>query len=112
VFWRYISGFDVEPRTTTGTPRAGQVASFGATNPNRVVGAYRSIDSFHWFDLNLGFNVTDEIRVSALIENLFDRRPPEVGSTIGSTAFNTGNTFPSVYDALGRRFSVTLGLNF
>jgi iron complex outermembrane recepter protein len=112
VFWRYISGFDVEPRTTTGTPRAGQVASFGATNPNRVVGAYRSIDSFHWFDLNLGFNVTNEIRVSALIENLFDRRPPEVGSTIGSTAFNTGNTFPSVYDALGRRFSVTLGLNF
>ena len=112
LFWRYVSGFDVEPRTTPTTPAAGQVASFGATNPNRVVGAYRSIEAYHWFDLNLGFNVTEGIRVSALIENLFDRRPPEVGSTIGSTAFNTGNTFPSVYDALGRRFSVTLGLQF
>jgi outer membrane receptor protein involved in Fe transport len=112
LFWRYISGFDVEPRTTATPPTAGQLASFGATNPNRVVGAYRSIDSFNWFDLNLGFNVTDSIRVSALIENLFDRDPPEVGSTIGSTSFNSGNTFPTVYDALGRRFSVTVGLNF
>jgi outer membrane receptor protein involved in Fe transport len=112
IFWRYISGFDVEPRTVPNTLQPGVVGSFGATNPARVVGAYRSIDSFHWFDLNLGFNVTNEIRVSALIENLFDRNPPEVGSTIGSTSFNSGNTFPSVYDALGRRFSVTIGLNF
>lgn len=112
LLWRYISGFDVEPRTVPNTLQPGVVGSFGATNPNRVVGAYRSIDSYNWFDLNLGFNVTQEIRVSALIENLFDRNPPEVGSTIGSTAFNTGNTFPTVYDALGRRFSVTIGLNF
>ena len=56
--------------------------------------------------------MTEGLRVTALIENLFDRKPPETGSTIGSTAFNTGNTFPSVYDALGRRFSVTLGLSF
>jgi iron complex outermembrane recepter protein len=112
LLWRYISGFDVEPRTTAGTPTAGQVASFGAANPSRVVGAYRSIDSYNWFDLNLGFNVTEGIRLSALVENLLDRQPPETGSTIGSTAFNTGNTFPSVYDALGRRFSVTIGLSF
>ncbi|MFN3990583.1 MAG: TonB-dependent receptor domain-containing protein [Erythrobacter sp.] len=112
LLWRYISGFDVEPRTVPNTLQPGVVGSFGATNPNRVVGAYRSIDSYNWFDLNLGFNVTNDIRVAALIENLFDRKPPEVGSTIGSTAFNTGNTFPSVYDALGRRFSVTIGLSF
>ena len=112
LFWRYISGFDVEPRTVPNTLQPGVVGSFGATNPNRVVGAYRSIDAYNWFDLNLGFDVTDKIRVSALIENLFDKNPPEVGSTIGSTAFNTGNTFPTVYDALGRRFSVTIGLNF
>lgn len=112
LLWRYISGFDVEPRTVPNTLQPGVVGSFGATNPNRVVGAYRSIDSYNWFDLNLGFNVTEGLRVTALIENLFDRKPPETGSTIGSTAFNTGNTFPSVYDALGRRFSVTLGLSF
>lgn len=112
LFWRYISDFDVEPRTVPNTLQPGVVGSFGAADPNRVVGAYRSIESFNWFDLNLGFNVTEGLRLTALIENLFDRKPPEVGSTIGSTAFNTGNTFPSVYDALGRRFSVTIGLSF
>lgn len=112
LLWRYISDFDVEPRTVTGTQQPGVVGSFGATNPNRVVGAYRSTPSYNWFDLNLGFNVSDEIRVSALVENLFDRKPPSLGSTIGSTAFNTGNTFPSVFDALGRRYTVTMGLTF
>lgn len=29
------------------------------------------------------------------------KKPPLVGSTIGATAFNSGNTYPSTYDALG-----------
>ncbi len=112
LLWRYISEFNVEPRTVPNTLQPGVVGSFGAANPARVIGAYRSTPSYNWFDLNVGFNISDEIRVSALVENLFDRKPPEVGSTIGSTAQNTGNTFPSLFDALGRRYTVTLGLTF
>lgn len=112
LLWRYISDFQVEPRTVPNTLQPGVVGSFGAANPNRVIGAYRETPSYNWFDLNIGFNITEELRFSVLVENMFDRKPPEVGSTIGSTAFNTGNTFPSLFDALGRRYTATIGLTF
>ena len=44
--------------------------------------------------------------------NLFDKEPPIVGSTIGIDLFNSGNTYPSTYDALGRRFAVGARLKF
>ena len=37
------------------------------------------------------------------IMNIADRQPDVVGSNIGTTAFNTGNIYPSTYDPLGRR---------
>ena len=46
------------------------------------------------------------------VTNLFDTDPPIVGSTIGSTSFNSGNTYPSTYDALGRRFAIGGRLKF
>ena len=41
-----------------------------------------------------------------------DKQPPIVGSSIGSTAFNSGNTYPSTYDALGRRFAASARIRF
>ena len=41
-----------------------------------------------------------------------NRKPPAVGSTIGSTGFNSGNTYPSTFDALGRRYAVSARLKF
>jgi hypothetical protein len=35
-----------------------------------------------------------------------------VGQTIGSTGYNSGGTYPSVYDAIGRRFLVGARLRF
>ena len=35
-----------------------------------------------------------------------------VGNTIGSTTFNSGNIYPSTYDALGRRYAVSAKLKF
>ena len=43
---------------------------------------------------------------------MLNRKPPIVGNDIGSTAFNSGNTYPSTYDALGRRFGVSGRLKF
>ena len=46
------------------------------------------------------------------VQNLLNKQPPIVGTGIGSTAFNSGNTYPSTYDALGRRYAVSARLRF
>ncbi|PAX07265.1 TonB-dependent receptor domain-containing protein [Sphingomonas lenta] len=115
LLWRHISELEYEPRTganATTQPAAGTVGSFGSSNPASVVESYRQIDEFNYFDLNIGFDLTDALRLNFLVENLLDKDPPEVGNTIGSTSFNSGNTYPSVYDALGRRFTASARLRF
>jgi outer membrane receptor protein involved in Fe transport len=44
--------------------------------------------------------------------NLFDKDPPVVGNSAGSTTANGGNTFPATYDPLGRRFSASARIKF
>lgn len=115
VFWQYMSAVNYEPRSVAGVVvpiDQTVVGSFGSTDPNRIVGAYRRISPYHWFDLNLGADVTDNLRLSLLVQNLFDRKAPDVGNTIGTTAQNSGNTYPSIYDALGRRYTLTAGVRF
>ncbi len=73
---------------------------------------FRSIQSEHYFDLTARFNATDNMTFTATVQNLFDNQPKVVGNTIGNTAFNSGNVFPSSYDALGRRYAVSAKLKF
>jgi outer membrane receptor protein involved in Fe transport len=58
------------------------------------------------------FNVSDHVTFTVAAQNLFNRKPPVVGASIGSTSYNSGNTFPSTYDALGRRFAASVRLKF
>jgi outer membrane receptor protein involved in Fe transport len=50
--------------------------------------------------------------MTATVQNLLDKDPPLTGNNAGSTSYNSGNTFPSTYDALGRRYAVTAKLRF
>ena len=70
------------------------------------------IPAYNWFDLATRFDVSDNLDLTITVQNLLDKHPPIVGSTIGSTSFNSGNTYPSTYDALGRRFAVSARLKF
>jgi outer membrane receptor protein involved in Fe transport len=58
------------------------------------------------------FNVNENFDLTLTVMNLFDKKPPIVGGTIGSTTFNGGNTYPSTYDALGRRFAAGARVKF
>ncbi|WP_228243009.1 TonB-dependent receptor domain-containing protein [Porphyrobacter sp. GA68] len=73
---------------------------------------FERIDEKHYFDLSTRFELTDDANLVFSVFNLFDKQPPIVGSTIGSTAFNSGNTYPSTYDPLGRRYAVGINLQF
>jgi iron complex outermembrane receptor protein len=92
--WRYIGSVEEEPGGTV------------------FFEPYRSIGSQSYFDLTGEWRATKNLRVNLTIVNAFDRDPPVVGNTIGTTAANSGNTFPQTYDSVGRYFTLGATLNF
>jgi len=65
-----------------------------------------------YFDFTTRIGVAENFDLTFTVQNLLDKDPPIVGSTVGSTSYNSGNTYPSTYDALGRRFAVGARLHF
>ena len=66
-----------------------------------------------YFDLSASAVLMDGLELRVGINNIFDRQPPlsnQVGGAGGS--YGTGNTFPGVYDALGRFMFVGTTLTF
>jgi iron complex outermembrane recepter protein len=120
LLWRHISAFRQEPddvlnnfRAYSGPlpvnqsplPGAPTIGQFG----NRNTGF---IESYDYFDLSTRIGVGDNLTFTVTVANLFDKKPPLTGQDIGSVAFNSGNTFPSTFDALGRSFRVGARLRF
>lgn len=73
---------------------------------------FRKIKAKHYFDLTARFNISENIVFTATVQNLLDQKPPIVGNSLGSTTYNSGNTYPSTYDALGRRYAASVKLKF
>ncbi|MBV9063351.1 MAG: TonB-dependent receptor, partial [Alphaproteobacteria bacterium] len=68
-----------------------------------------NIGSFDYFDLAVNWNVREGVSLHAGVNNVFDKDPPVVDSnTFGISAppFGNGNTYPGVYDSLGRTIFV------
>ena len=85
------------------------------TGPTPLAGGtydFNRIKAYDYFDLNVQVEVNDNLTFTAGVRNLLDKQPPLVGASIGSTAYNSGNTYPSTYDVLGRLFTVSGKLRF
>jgi len=95
LLWRYIDAVEIEPEVA-----------------GNFLPEFESIGSENYFDLTVRANATENLDITLAVINLFDNDPTVVGSDVGTTAFNSGNVFPSTYDPLGRRFSITARLNF
>ena len=110
--WRHISHMRAEPGVVA---YAGVLPGRATANVGTLDGQtvdFGHIPAYNYFDLATRFSVTDHLDITMTVTNLFDKQPPIVGSTIGSTSFNSGNTYPSTYDALGRRYAVSARLRF
>lgn len=92
--WRYVSAVDVEPGSGT------------------WFAPYRSIKAYNYVDLAASWRATKNVRLNLSVTNLFDKAPPEVGNTIGTTTTNSGNTFPQNYDVVGRYFTIGATVTF
>jgi outer membrane receptor protein involved in Fe transport len=73
---------------------------------------FNRIKAYDYFDLSVRVNVSDNLEITLAAINIFDKEPPIVGSSAGSTTFNGGNTYPSTYDTIGRRFAAGARLRF
>ncbi len=97
--WRYFGKVDVD--TTSDNPLlTGAVAEVN-----------RTLKAVNYIDVSGAYNVNKNVTLRMTINNLFDKDPPLAGSTAGAP-FGNGNTYPVVYDALGRRISLNLSATF
>ena len=94
LLWRHISGMD-----------------FGG-DPASIFDGFEHISAHDYFDLSVGFQLADNIRLGGQVRNLTNKNPPIIGNDTGTTSFNSGNTFPSLYDVLGRTYSLSIKANF
>ncbi|HEU0043071.1 TonB-dependent receptor domain-containing protein [Sphingomonas sp.] len=89
------------------TNAAGANSTVAGRNVN-----FNRIPVYHYFDLTAQFEVMRNFQLTLGVLNLLDKDPPITGAQAGSTGANSGNTFPSTYDPLGRTFAATVRLNF
>ncbi|RAK56267.1 TonB-dependent receptor [Phenylobacterium soli] len=89
--WRYIGS--VKAKQTSSNPfLSGTVYSFD-----------QKLAAQSYFDLAGTWHMKDHYTFRVGVNNVFDKQPPLVGSVIGGNSiYFNGNTYPTVYDALGR----------
>ena len=99
--WRYFGGTTNELNSTNPQLNGG---SGPAADP--VNAKFKGIS---YLDLATSYNIGKNLTLRLAINNLLDKDPPLSDS---GAPFGNGNTYPVVYDALGRRFSFNVTAKF
>ncbi len=103
--WRH---FD-EVTRESGTPFPGDAA-----DPNTPVANQLGtiLDAQDYFDLAGTWEVLDSTRIRFGVNNVFDTDPPLSTNTHVGVGAGNGNTFPQVYDAMGRWIFIGATVDF
>jgi outer membrane receptor protein involved in Fe transport len=118
VNWRYIGGTKLDinecANDTAATCLNGRanLAAYGPGVNDRIDA---KIKAYNYFDLAGTWTVRDGTTLRFGVNNVFDKDPPIVDTNsfgISSPPFGNGNTFPGVYDSLGRTFFVGITADF
>jgi len=99
--WRYYGPVDQDATQTNNQTLAGTTYDW-----DRHIGAYS------YFDLAISGQITQRAKLMVGANNLFDIAPPLVGTSACYSTYCNGNTYPGVYDALGRYIHATFSLDF
>ena len=106
--WRYFGKVKVD-----------YSSSDTALNGNVIFDPGSTIKAQNYFDLATTFRVGDKTNFRLGVNNIFDKQPPLVTSgsgAVGGSACPTGpcngNTYPAVYDALGRYIYIGATIEF
>jgi len=102
--WRYVGGVKLDLDEGNKLLQLGGGAYYDAADEHLAGVSY--------FDLSGNWRVKDGLTVRAGVNNIFDRDPPLVSTLSCAAAFCNGNTYPGIYDALGRTMFVALTAKF
>ncbi len=120
VLWRHIGKMQYEGQAADFAARGFSATSRNlfngtVTGPSPLAGGsynFNQIPAYDYFDLSARFSITKELTLTLTGFNVFNKKAPVVGSAAGTTSQNSGNTFPSTYDVIGRRFAATVNVRF
>jgi outer membrane receptor protein involved in Fe transport len=98
--WRFFDSVDIE--YTSSDP--------DLNDPASVADWSKTLDSQNYFDISAVYTYAEKYTFTAGINNVMDESPPLSGQV--GTGFGNGNTFPQVYDALGRYVFFSLSAKF
>ena len=102
--WRYFSAVKNDTLSSDADLNGG---GGPASNPGD---ARMPAQSF--FDLALTARLGDRYNFRLGANNILDRQPPVAGGAVVAPPFGNGNTFPQVYDALGRYIFAGVTVDF
>lgn len=99
--WRYFGRVSLDANTSDATLGKGYHDKLDS-----------HISDYNYIDLAGQWAITKGVTVSAGISNILDKDPPVIDSAnlgiSGPSHYGNGNTYPGVYDALGRTMFVNL----
>ncbi len=101
--WHHIDGVDIEEVQANDPGSGAQIETFKK---------FQTIGAYDYFDLYASANLWENVSLNFGVTNVLDKDPPVVGNEAGTTSTNSGNTFPSVYDTIGRVYTVGLNVKF
>jgi outer membrane receptor protein involved in Fe transport len=105
--WRYIAPTNLDFNTDQTSLQHSGLKDFLPTDEH--------IPAFSYFDLAFQYKVHNRYTFRGGVNNIFDRTPPILDSNsfpISGPAFGNGNTFPQVFDPLGRVLFIGLTADF
>jgi len=120
LLWRHLGAVQYEGQANDFAARGFTATSRNlfigtVTGPSPLAGGrydFNKIKAYNYLDASIQLEVNDNLTLTGNLRNLTGKKPPLVGSSAGSTAFNGGNTYPATYDTIGRLFSVSGKLRF
>ncbi len=103
ITWRYLDGVSLDAASTQTTLR---------NTAQAAVLRDRKLPAISYIDLSASYRFNEKTSVRVGVNNVFDQDPPIVSLTNLSTTFGTGNTFPGLYDTMGRYLFAQFDVSF
>lgn len=106
--WRYLSGSKLD--AIQANTNLNQGITLADVPEDAKIGAYG------YLDLSATWQIRRKVQLRVGVNNVFDRDPPVLDSNnipvSNPAVFGNANTFPGVYDSLGRQIFMGLTANF